>query len=56
MIGLGAYRRILRTPGAGRLVAASLPARLSFGLFDLALVLLIERATGSFATAGLASD
>jgi MFS family permease len=52
--GLGAYRAVLTTPGAARLVAASLPARLSFGLFDLALVLLIERATGSFATAGLA--
>ncbi|HKG66733.1 MAG TPA: hypothetical protein VKB28_21880 [Solirubrobacteraceae bacterium] len=54
MRGLGAYRTVLSTPGAARLVAASLPARLSFGLFDLALVLLIQRATGSFAAAGLA--
>ena len=54
MRGFGAYRVVPATPGAGRLVAASLPARLSFGLFDLALVLLIERATGSFAAAGVA--
>ena len=33
---------------------ASLGARLSFGLFDLALVVLVERKTGSFAVAGLA--
>ncbi len=54
MRGFGAYRAVLATPGVARLVAASLPARLSFGLFDLALVLLIERATGSFAAAGVA--
>jgi predicted MFS family arabinose efflux permease len=52
--GLRTYLTILATPGAARLVAASLLARLSFGLFDLALVLLVQRATGSFAAAGLA--
>ena len=48
------YRAVLAAPGARRLVLTSLGARLSFGLFDLALVVLVERETGSFAVAGLA--
>jgi len=35
-------------------VLTSLGARLAFGLFDLALVVLVQRETGSFAIAGLA--
>jgi MFS family permease len=48
------YLALLRRPEARGLVAASLTGRLSFGVFDLALVVLAERATGSFAVAGLA--
>lgn len=51
---LGPYAAILRTPGARPLVAASLAGRLPFGLIDLAIVVLVERQTGSFALAGLA--
>ena len=51
---LAPYLAALGVPGARRLVLASLGARLSFGLFDLALVVLVERKTGSFAVAGLA--
>jgi MFS family permease len=48
------YLAILGTREARRLVLASLGARLSFGLFDLALVVLVQRETGSFAVAGVA--
>lgn len=51
---LDPYRSVLGVAGARRLVLTSLGGRLSFGLFDLALVLLVERATGSFALAGAA--
>lgn len=54
MRALAPYLSVIGGPGANRLVLASLGGRLSFGPFDLALVLLVERATGSFALAGLA--
>jgi len=52
---LAPYVSVLGVPGARRLVLASLGGRLSFGLFDLALIVLVERTTGSFALAGLAA-
>jgi len=48
------YAELIRRPGIAALLSASVLARLTFGVFDLALVLLVERATGSFALAGLA--
>ena len=50
-----AYVRILRVPRLGRLLAASLPARLPMGINGLALVLLLRAETGSFAVAGAAA-
>lgn len=49
----GPYAALLRGPGARGLVATSMLARLSFGLFDLSVIVLVERQTGSFALAGL---
>ena len=49
------YLRILRAPRLGRLLAASLPARLPMGINGLALVLLLRAETGSFGVAGAAA-
>jgi MFS family permease len=46
------YLRLLRLPGVGRLVAAALVARVPISMVVTANVLLVQRATGSFATAG----
>ena len=50
---LGAYRPLFGRPGARRIIAASVTARLAIGAFTLPLILAVEEATGSFATAGL---
>jgi hypothetical protein len=47
------YLRLLRLPGVGRLVAGALIARLPISMVATAEVLMVERATGSFAVAGL---
>lgn len=49
------YRTLLRLPGALPTFIASSLGRLSYGTVGLALVLAVERASGSFAVAGLAS-
>jgi MFS family permease len=49
------YRTLLRLPGALPTFIASSLGRLSYGTVGLALLLAVERATGSFAVAGLAS-
>jgi MFS family permease len=49
------YVRILQVPRLGRLLAASLPARLPMGINGLALVLLLRAETGSFGLAGAAA-
>jgi MFS family permease len=50
---LATYRSILREPGALRLVITALLARIPVGINALAVVLLVRRATGSFADAGV---
>ena len=50
---LGAYRPLFGRPGAPRIIAASVTARLAIGAFTLPLILAVQEATGSFATAGL---
>jgi MFS family permease len=50
---LATYRSILRQPGAPRLVITALLARLPAGINALAIVLLVRKATGSFADAGI---
>jgi predicted MFS family arabinose efflux permease len=52
---LGVYRRIFDPPEARRLVAASAAARLAIGAYALPLLLAVQQATDSFATAGLAA-
>jgi MFS family permease len=49
------YLEILRTPHVGRLLAASLLARLPMGINGLAIVLLLRAETGSFGIAGATS-
>lgn len=47
------YLRLLRLPGVGRLVVGALVARLPISMVATAEVLMVHRATGSFAVAGL---
>jgi MFS family permease len=47
------YRRVLRAPHVKALVAAVLVASLPIGMGTLALVVFIQRTTGSYAAAGL---
>jgi hypothetical protein len=49
------YVELLRMPGAGRLVAASLTGRLCTGILSLPLILLAREASGSYAAAGAAA-
>lgn len=54
-ITLADYRAALRAPGATLPVLASILGRLPVAMVGLALLLYVQRATGSFATAGLVS-
>lgn len=47
------YRRVLRAAHVGPLVAATLVAALPIGMSTLAIVVFIQRETGSYAAAGL---
>lgn len=47
------YRGLLRTPGVARIIAAQLTARLPNGMVSLAILLHVERVTGSYGAAGL---
>jgi MFS family permease len=51
---LGAYRPLLRVPGARRLVASSVAARTVTAAIGLPIVFVAQDASGSFAVAGLA--
>ncbi|HEY0277858.1 MAG TPA: hypothetical protein VGC32_06280 [Solirubrobacterales bacterium] len=53
--GLGAYRELLRLPGARALALASLLVRIPFGMVGIGLILFLHERTGSFAAAGFAS-
>ena len=55
LLGATAYGRLSRLPAARRFVVASSVCRLSYGTLVLALLLVVEHATKSFATAGAAS-
>ena len=50
---LSPYAALLRLPGAARHVVAALVGRLPAGMAPLAIVLGVQAATGSYATAGL---
>jgi len=47
------YRDLLRTPGVARIIAAQLTARFPNGMTSLAILLHVERQTGSYGAAGL---
>jgi MFS family permease len=49
------YLAVLRVRHARPLVVAALVGRLSFAMGTVALVLFVQHATGSFATAGVVS-
>lgn len=49
------YRDVLRLPHAARVFSAALLGRLSFAMVSLALLLTVQRNTGSFAAAGVAT-
>src|SRR5215207_9432209 len=53
MSGSARYAAILRLPHVAPLLAASMLARLPFGLYALAVVLYLAEARGSYAVAGL---
>jgi MFS family permease len=49
------YARILRTPGVGLLVLATVIGRMPIGISGLAVLLYVRDVTGSFAAAGLST-
>jgi MFS family permease len=51
---MATYRRVLSVPGALRLIASALVARLPQGMAPLAILLLVRSATDSYAAAGIA--
>ncbi|HYL88979.1 MAG TPA: hypothetical protein VEU32_09450 [Burkholderiales bacterium] len=55
MISLSKYRAVLASPGLGYLFAASIIGRLPIGMSGLSILLLVQGASGSFATAGMAT-
>jgi MFS family permease len=48
------YRSVLATPGAARLLASALFARLPLGMTSLSILLVVRSSTGSIAAAGIA--
>lgn len=54
-VALADYRAALRTPGAVLPVASSALGRLPIAMFGLAVLLYVQRTTGSFASAGAVS-
>jgi len=52
-VAAGPYRTLLAAPGALPLVLAAFVGRLPIGMGGLAILLLVEESTGSYATAGI---
>jgi MFS family permease len=55
MIAFGRYARLLREPGVGSSLLASILGRLPIGVAAFAIILFVQTRTGSFAQAGAAS-
>lgn len=55
MISLAKYRMVLGSPGLGYLFVASIIGRLPIGMSGLSILLLVQGASGSFATGGAAT-
>lgn len=50
-----AYKEVLALPGVKRLIISSIPGRIAYGMLSLATFFYVHDATGSVATAGLAT-
>jgi predicted MFS family arabinose efflux permease len=55
MISLDRYRVLFATPGIARLFLASVLGRLPIGMSGLAILMLVQNASGSFAAGGMAT-
>jgi len=55
MIAFGRYARLLREPGVGSSVLASVVGRLPIGIAAFSIILLVQARRGSFVSAGVAS-
>ena len=55
MISLDRYRTLFSTPGVARLFLASVLGRLPIGMSGLAILMLVQTASGSFAAGGMAT-
>ena len=55
MIAFGRYARLLREPGVGSSVLASIVGRLPIGIAAFAIILFVQARSGSFALAGATS-
>jgi len=55
MIAFGRYARLLREPGVGSTVLASIVGRLPIGIAAFAIIIFIQSRSGSFALAGVTS-
>ncbi|HUO43465.1 MAG TPA: MFS transporter [Burkholderiales bacterium] len=55
MIAFGRYLRLLREPGVGSSLLASVIGRLPIGIAAFSIVLFVQARSGSFASAGIAS-
>ena len=55
MISLAKYKLVFASPGLGYLFAASIIGRLPIGMSGLSILLLVQGASGSFATGGAAT-
>ena len=55
MISLSKYKAVFASPGLGYLFAASIIGRLPIGMSGLSILLLVQGASGSFATGGMAT-
>lgn len=55
MISLDRYRRLFATPGVARLFLASVLGRLPIGMSGLAILMVVQNASGSFAGGGMAT-
>jgi MFS family permease len=49
---MSSYSSLLKTPGVARIITAQLVARFPFGMLSLAILLHVERQTGSYGAAG----
>jgi len=52
---LKAYKEVIKSPGALRLLVAVVPPRIAYGMITLSIYFKVQQETGSVATAGIAT-